>query len=70
MKGKKGLYLSYVEYLQMKWKKSNYGQRKMGKQISGYQRWGLVVGEVGEGGQKTQISSCEINKSWGSNVWQ
>ena len=29
---------------------------------------GREVGEMGEGGQKVQISSYKMNKSWGCNV--
>ena len=31
-------------------------------------RW-RKLGKMGEGGQKVQISSCKISKSWGYNVY-
>ena len=38
------------------------------EQIGSCQRWGLGAGKMGEGGQKVQISSYKICKSWGCNV--
>ena len=37
-------------------------------QIGCYQRQGVVVSEICEGGQKVQTSNCKINKSWGCNI--
>ena len=38
------------------------------EQICGCQRQQVEVEELGEGGQKVQMSSHKINRSWGCNV--
>lgn len=46
--------------------------RNSNSRIQRTDRWlpeeGVLVGDMGEGGQKTLTSSYTINKSWGCNV--
>ena len=49
------------------YKQNRKTEHRYREQISGCQRWGWV-GKMDENGQKIQISSYKINKSWGCNV--